>query len=358
MTEFSQTYWNDLLEKYRNGTITEQDRFQLEKQALDDPFLFDALEGFSTFQEESKVKRSTKLLTLPRMAIAASLILLVAVIFNLKSNLNTPVEEDQSFAMVMEKDDGVVSDSEEILNTEEPSEDQEESETAITEPNQNVSNKPSKPKKAREESSATTVTNDKKAAVVEIIPPKPPTIIGANSGGFVDGNVELEEVVVGDKKDEELIVSENEVDEAVIANKEDKSIEIVNAANFENLEQEDETEIAPLDIKSKKLAETSEDFAEKAKALSYYKALPVIGKEIFDDFAKQRIDERGLRQEKPQKVTIEFKIDENGNLTDFHHIFTGCSECGPFAITLLQNSGEWETVPPGYSGKARYTFIF
>ena len=97
---------------------------------------------------------------------------------------------------------------------------------------------------------------------------------------------------------------------------------------------------------------------KRAKAKSYYEAEPVIGKKIFDDFAKESIDKRGLRQSKPQEVTIEFSIDKNGNLSDFHHIFTGCPECGAYAISLLQNSGVWKTIPPGFAGRARYTFNF
>ena len=93
-------------------------------------------------------------------------------------------------------------------------------------------------------------------------------------------------------------------------------------------------------------------------SLAYYEAVPVIGKEIFDDYARQRIDDKGLRQPSPQKVVIEFTIDKKGGISNFKHIFSGCSECGAFAIAILQNSGEWKTVPPGFSGKARYTFTF
>lgn len=45
MTNKSSTYYDRLLSQYIDGTISEEDRFELEKRALDDPFLFEALEG-------------------------------------------------------------------------------------------------------------------------------------------------------------------------------------------------------------------------------------------------------------------------------------------------------------------------
>jgi hypothetical protein len=362
MTEFSQTYWNDLLDKYRNGTITEQDRFQLEKQALDDPFLFDALEGFSLIKEESKENRkASKLFTIPRMAIAASLVLLLAFIFNLESNLNNTFEEDQSIAMVLEKDQGIESESEEITNIEEAIKVDDEPNAATSEPSQKVSNKPSKPLNAKKDRSSSSVTKNSKTELAEIISPKPPTVIGEKANEIVDADEKREEEIVEDKKEEELVILENEenvLDEVVAPQNEGESVEIVNAGSFEKVEQEAKSGIAPLGSLSKKREDTSENLSEKEKNLAIYKAVPVIGKEFFDDYAKQKIDERGFRQEKPQEVVIEFKIDENGNLSDFHYIYSGLPECGAFAIALLTNSGEWKTVPPGGAGKARYTFIF
>lgn len=54
MTEFSSTYQKKLLSKYIDGTITATERHELEKMALDDPFLFDALEGYSLKANKDK----------------------------------------------------------------------------------------------------------------------------------------------------------------------------------------------------------------------------------------------------------------------------------------------------------------
>ena len=360
MTEFSQKYWNELLEKYQSGTISEKDRFQLEKQALDDPFLFDALEGFSLYQDERKEeKKRTNFFTLPRLAMAASLVLLVVVIINLKTNLNTSLEEDQSIAMVLDKDDGVASEAEENAIFDDSNQNQNEATSAVAEAVQNVSNKPSKPQKAAEDDGISEIVTNNRTEVDEITPPVPSKDTRAKSNELV--NAELEEEIGAAKEKKELVVAdikETVLEEVVAVDNEGKSIDIANATNFEKFEQDPKTDIVSLDSQTNKRNGALDDLKAKAKSLTYFEAVPVIGKEIFDDYAKQRIDERGLRKEKPQEVTIEFKIDRNGNLSDFHHIFSGCSECGPFAITILQNSGEWKTIPPGFSGKARYTFIF
>ena len=47
------TYQQELFRKYIDGSITEEERHALEKMALDDPFLFDALEGVHSEKEQS-----------------------------------------------------------------------------------------------------------------------------------------------------------------------------------------------------------------------------------------------------------------------------------------------------------------
>lgn len=87
------TYYDRLLSQYIDGTISDGDRFVLEKHALDDPFLFEALEGLQNKNGsniaviaalKSKVKakgKENKRRSIPlyNYGIAASLILLLGV---------------------------------------------------------------------------------------------------------------------------------------------------------------------------------------------------------------------------------------------------------------------------------------
>jgi len=358
MTEFSQTYWNELLEKYRNGTISDEDRFRLEKQALDDPFLFDALEGFSLYQEAPESKRKTTgIFTFARIGIAASLVLLVAVIFNLKTNLNPTLEEDQSIAMVLGEEDAAAPNVAEVV-VDSGSQKNKRVISSDTPPKP-VSKVASQPEKDVTISTNISKRDDAKKAETE--PSQPSKIEVGNLVVGVDPDVEQNlDQNEGEMEEEQMISEEEDVllDEVVVVKNGDTSVDIVNATNFKDFAKEKESEMVPIGVLSEKNGDSLGNISRKKMSFKIYEAVPVIGKEIFDDYAKQRIDERGLRQEQPQKVTIEFKIDKNGNLTDFHHIFSGCPECGPFAISLLTKSGEWKTVPPGFTGKARYTFIF
>gem|GEM_PF-3889563 len=90
----------------------------------------------------------------------------------------------------------------------------------------------------------------------------------------------------------------------------------------------------------------------------FYKVEPAIGVKDFEEYVRESIENRGLQQNPPLKVTIEFDIKKDGSITNFLHIFNGCSQCGAYAIYLLSGSGVWKTIPEGQEGKARYTLEF
>lgn len=97
----------ELLLQYRSGTISETDRHELERAALDDPFLFDAMEGFAMHGSDadisalaelrtSKQKEQPKVrwLTKRMMGVAASLVAFLAITFIVKNQLtNEPTEQ-------------------------------------------------------------------------------------------------------------------------------------------------------------------------------------------------------------------------------------------------------------------------
>ncbi len=92
----------ELLEEYRNGSISDSDRHILERAALDDPMLFDAIEGYTTqgskldssnisdLKTLSNTNRSSSLKWLNRrtLTVAASLIALIAITFVMRNQLS------------------------------------------------------------------------------------------------------------------------------------------------------------------------------------------------------------------------------------------------------------------------------
>ena len=91
----------ELLKQYQAGTISESDRHILERAALDDPFLFDAMEGYGVSgssvdtQVIKALKKSktdnhgkVKWFNMRTLSVAASLVALVAITFLVKHQLS------------------------------------------------------------------------------------------------------------------------------------------------------------------------------------------------------------------------------------------------------------------------------
>jgi len=104
-----ESHKRDLLRQYIEGNISDADRHTLEKYALDDPFLFEAMEGYTYAGEEeqrksildvhnklNKPKSIEKYPMLKWVSVAAGLLLVASVAFLIKSEGNLSVNE--SFA--------------------------------------------------------------------------------------------------------------------------------------------------------------------------------------------------------------------------------------------------------------------
>lgn len=87
----SDNKYKELLIQYRQGTISDVDRHELERLALDDPFLFDAIEGFNkygsaadqpaidTLLQDKQKSLKVKWLNRRLIGVAASLFILISV---------------------------------------------------------------------------------------------------------------------------------------------------------------------------------------------------------------------------------------------------------------------------------------
>jgi hypothetical protein len=125
---YSEKYYSELLKKYISGEISQKELFLLEKKALDDPFLFEAMQGYSEtpssdvnkninsirnkISARKKEKKRTSILKFIIPAAAASLLLLFAVSSIIRTNnlesAQTSVggeREEELFALQAEKGD-------------------------------------------------------------------------------------------------------------------------------------------------------------------------------------------------------------------------------------------------------------
>jgi len=344
----SQEYWNTLLEQYKEGKISDAERFELEKKALDDPFLFDALEGYAEWDRESSpqpivngnLETVSSTFTLPRLAFAASLILLLSVIFLMKQDANEDHEKtDQSIAMVLGDEDEATDEGKQTSGN---SGFQEESKKSTQQESKLKNNEVAD---YEETNNSTNGTEENVVSTKKSKPTSPMSTEDKDKVMVPDNQRPIREEKVGSSKQD---------------NKRSSS-----AANRSS------EDITPIYNKKTSTMSTTADAADEIdleKGIQeetieignsvFYVVEPMIGKNDFDDYVQQRIDSRSLRQTPPQKVTIEFTIDKEGNLSEFIHIDPVCSECGPFAISILQNSGVWKTTPQRMEGRARYTFDF
>lgn len=89
----------ELLQQYISGSISAKNRHLLEREALDDIFLFEALEGYSNHMTSQdlpfyKSKKNTVLPIRTYMTMAASFLMIAAVAFLIKQNLNPTINSD------------------------------------------------------------------------------------------------------------------------------------------------------------------------------------------------------------------------------------------------------------------------
>jgi len=100
-----QLYKQQLLKKYIEKNITASERHELEKLALDDAFLFESMEGYSSSKQKKQIRHivvkqtpTKKVFPLNKiLAVAAGLILLAASIFLLRPKMSQSAESSREF---------------------------------------------------------------------------------------------------------------------------------------------------------------------------------------------------------------------------------------------------------------------
>ena len=349
MIEHSESYWNDLLDQYKSGNISEEDRYELEKHALDDPFLFDALEGYELYGDSDRVnKPKSKLFTFPRIAAAASIIFLVSMIFLLKDNNTALSDENQPIAMVLDSED-LTSSKVGDKNSNEPVSEEETSEIAIeTILDDQVIGTNEKVKQVN------TVPNNQKKEDTKSSKRESVSTVANSKIPLAASSTKAESSFQDRGSEDEIMASAKENLESIDVS---SGSPMVPAGNKENLSSilEESADISvsnDAEMKTRKKAD---------EVNTFYKVEPEIGKRDFDDFVKQRIDALNLRQTPTVETVIEFTINPDGSIGEFTHIVDGgdeCSSCGAQAIALLKQSGVWRTIPAGNTGRARYKFKF
>lgn len=301
---------NQLLDKYSNGEITPAERHMLEKEALDDHFLFDAIEGFSKSLENKALKVKSKKLwidkLLPYAAVAALTIGMVAV-YMMQGDYEDKVSD---IAMALPQATTVA--------------------PPIPDNNAEVQN---------ENESMSGVQQPVKTESAQNKEPKTKYIAKGK------------DKLLPKKKEEKILADVSE------SRRSDKSSSQENEASKMAVQKPlfDQAKVAQ---PSPPPAGPTQNMGLSAGADSSYKsknennvtaAFPAMGTEAFNNFIKRNVvkpsDSRFINFS--DEVEVKFRINEDGSLSHFIIQSTECMACGEEAIRVLKNSGKWITNPKG-----------
>lgn len=333
---------NNLLNAYRDGTISEEDRFLLEKQALDDPFLFDALEGLSASEERTPTRRSPQYIKW--IGYAASLLVVAGVTF-----------------FFMQSDGDIAQEQSQVIASNDIQKEVE---------GQKESTKLPAPKEHKAKVSQNIQKSKKRVTTTFNAPSKSTSKNQISQQDYAETEVKTQSIPANPKSE-----GSSEGMTAQIENDMDADTPISGGMPMDEIAEVVEEEIAVLDENAQAKSKVNvvsksnthpqgytDDKAEAVSSRALIDAEPMIGNKDFEEYLQENIKQRGMQQTPTQHIIIEFSLDENGRATDFMHIVENepnvCTECEAYAIALLQKSGVWKTNPPKKEGRVRYKVKF
>ena len=384
MEKKSRAYYNRLLSQYIDGTISEEDRFELEKHALDDPFLFEALEGLQNkdgnnvdaiHDLKSKVdqhpdKKRTRSIPLFNYGIAASLILLMGVglwMFNTSNTasdtiaMNTSASEveDKAFNIEHTKTELPIAESTKRKNktTELSANNQYDSPKAVISQADNKEDDQRRyadekilESRVQEEQPISSILQGRPAAVS----PELSNVAETNSGSDVSDVISeaLEEEKEPPVSNELVIATPS------IPKESDESKEVIASDQVLNEEYTDKIQYSK---KRSNSATSKANTQELRLALSEYivtldetvLAAPPNG---ISDFRANFIagnNPTRLAQNIDKQIVVEFMLTSAGKPTNLKSLSDNDSECVETVIEAIKKSGTWITYPESFPAVVR-----
>jgi len=333
--KYNTKHWSKELDKYKNGTQSDTERYQLEKSALDDVFLFEALEGYSNnaFANEDKssipgaAKSKATIFSMRNLAVAASLVLLVGIVGYMQNQFNDN-SIDQSLADIE-------------LN--EPSLENEESRKTIvmnipdTEVEEGDIEKPSNSNTDKQSNRKIVTLQKTKSKLPEsmTIDPKPESIEqGAKANISVQSpNTQMS---IGESGqdiassiDKESVENESPVVEKKILSKRSSKSKLSLTPSKSDLSTDDTPghtySLDGISISSAKVNVT-----------------PPMGWKGFESYIKK--NKKQVATLKSVTVEVSFSVDSDGKLLDVKTNNTSCQACEKEAIRLIKSSGVWKNL--------------
>lgn len=373
----SQTYWNALLESYRTGSISNEDRFLLEKRALEDPFLFEALEGLhlekeasdhsflGTLDEVIQVKEKSKLKRL-WMPIAASFAILLAVstLLNKDSKYsNTPLAKvEQKPTVILEKTEKVADysdnqksnlDDNQLNNAYSFDKNASTSESVIEKTSMQNSRK-GIPSYEMKDDMIKSESNPKSVLVKETALQRSPSIHEENKDAISDSDAMEDFEVKGGSNVQDPIeggfANESKAEELPLVVTEEQ-IEVVAMEGEYNTTSKNDPGASPKILSSESILHNNLVHSKGEEYIKEYLQLSLFDKRTSQlklKKASKYISSEGdlSKDVKDDLVVLEFSIDENGEVDQIWIIQSMNQESSEEAERILRASGKWEVVDP------------
>lgn len=352
---------SDLLQEWRSGTISAENKRKLELEALNDDFLFEAMEGYAQHKTVSNNDRlSEKLLDrvskkdvssklfkmwLPRVAVAASLLLVMSLFWWSSSSDNKQYAAAEDMSKPMEETVDQAGSNYESSNDEY---------AAVLDENVLEKNKTPEVKLDRvQKAKSSNKPKPTKDVVDDFLAQKPVVtshnveLIESDEMDFEEAEVEevIEEVSEGNNNttSSESAVNEPMVEEEISIVSEDRLPPPPPAV----MKKEAKRAVPGNEVRKKEARPEMDGVMtmEDDQLNIRYEVAPIKGWDIFDKYIE---DERlksasALRANIKGKVVVEFNIDEKGYPINIKIIESNWSALNENAIKLIQFGGRWIT---------------
>jgi hypothetical protein len=386
------------IERYHNGSMTDAEMHTLEKAALDDPFLADAIDGYvhtktpeadMAFLKEQLQQRSRKVMVLPNsrhrlfLSIAAMFILLAGfgwLAFQFSNNTRQNIADQKQLAPPAARSLPQAADSINTIPEESMVSRKAGDEKQVQSPVIESDTGPRIPKQTRARTKAQTKHNPEDAAASTFS--KPHTAAPQSNA---ESNMTASRVSENTFKAQVVDAQKNAVPFATITNQQNKAIARTDTAGRFSIAAPDSNltvAITSAGYKQQQLTLVPTDSATTIVLQPAMNALsegvlsrkakprdtavrvrleavePIGGLSRFNTFVNESIEspEDLDALSKNKEVVLTFDVDPSGNAVNILVEKSSCSSCDTMAVRLIQQGTKWKKTESSVKAKARIRF--
>jgi hypothetical protein len=361
-SKYNNGFTADDIERYHSGKMSPLEMHQLEKAAMEDPFLADALEGyaFTPTASEDRVWLQSQLQAktegakvVPVKRFNTNQFLRIAALFVLLIGCGWAVYQ---FGFNKKDNDLAVAKAPEVKNDSPLKEETTSNEATL---NQSLTNKDTNAN-TRPEADDTNLNTQKTT-----IENKGDGVVALSTQNRHTGRINGTEEQDKTKRMMKLPQNQTEgLESASVANKIDGLFTKADSSNKKEIDSSNRDFVAsaPQTVTPGKdnvivlqrnknsepvaeviLGKSMKDSAHRRPSITFEEAVPEKGSQYFDDYIAQNLElpEEELQKNLSGEVKLSFDVNEAGEAVNIKVVKSLCNECDKQAIRLLQQGPKW-----------------